>query len=107
MGGNSNPFVALTDLRGVDGFVPFERDAVEAEAPGVGLYVTVREDDEAVGDWVNDRYDIVGELTRYKMDDEWLLEMINWLQAQTSRHGQQTRLSCFLSLDCLDAMQYA
>ena len=61
MGGNSNPFVALIDLRGVDGFVPFERDAVVAEAPGVGLYVTGREDDEAVGDWVEVRYDILGD----------------------------------------------
>jgi len=105
MGGNSNPFVALIDLRGVDGFVPFERDVVGADIPGFGLYVTGREDDAAVGDWLEDRYDIVGELTRYKMDDGWLLEMINWVQERRSR--QQTRLSCFSTLDCLDAMQCA
>lgn len=51
IGGNSKPLFALTDLKGVDGFVPFPWATAWALALGLGLYVTGRED-EAVGDWV-------------------------------------------------------
>jgi hypothetical protein len=61
MGGNSKPFFAFTDLRGVVGFVPFDCDVVvvDVDEPGVGLYVTGLEEDDAVGDCVEVRYDMI------------------------------------------------
>jgi hypothetical protein len=56
MGGNSNPLIPFTDLRGVDGFVPLLCGT--GWEFGFGLYVTGREDD-AVEDWAAGRYDIL------------------------------------------------
>lgn len=48
IGGYSKPLLALTDRKGVDGFVP-SLPPVETAWDGFGLYVTGRED-EAVAD---------------------------------------------------------
>jgi hypothetical protein len=62
MAGNSKPLFAFTDLRGVDGFVPFDCDVVvvvNVDEPGVGLYVTGLEEEDAVDDCVEVRYDMI------------------------------------------------
>lgn len=52
MGGKMKPFAEVTDLKGVWGFVPSAWPVDVALLEEAGLYVTRREEEDAVGDWL-------------------------------------------------------